>query len=103
MVFFARPDCELDRFAAEGLSAHAALERLREKAIEPAYDDDRIPDAVSAKGGLLDEDEPYDLGVEENLPDDILPEDWPDDEDWLLDWNGENDLLDAEANLSLKS
>src|SRR3954452_652474 len=29
MVFFARTDCELDRFAAEGSPAQATLERLR--------------------------------------------------------------------------
>ena len=44
MVFFVRPDCELDRFAAEGSRAHETLERLREEANDPAYDDDHVPD-----------------------------------------------------------
>jgi hypothetical protein len=56
-VFFVRPDCELDRFAAEGSPAHAALERLREEANEPAYDDDHVPDEVASGDWPLDEDE----------------------------------------------
>jgi hypothetical protein len=91
IVFFVRPDCELDQFAAEGSPAHAALERLREEAIEPAYDDDRIPDAVLA------EDEPYDWGVENDLPDDVLSEGRPDDEDWHGNLSVEDDLPDEVA------
>jgi hypothetical protein len=56
-VFFVRPDCELDRFAAEGSPAHAALERLREEANEPAYDDDHIPTEVVSRDWPLDEAE----------------------------------------------
>ena len=54
MVFFARPDCELDRFAAEGSPAHATLERLREEASEPAYDDDYVPDQVAPEDWLFE-------------------------------------------------
>src|SRR5215208_2003807 len=57
MVFFVRSDCELDRFAAEGSPAHAVLERLRQEANEPAYDDDHIPDEIASGDWSLDEDE----------------------------------------------
>ena len=54
MVFFARPACELDRFAADGLPAHATLERLREEANEPAYDDDYIPGEAGPEDWLIE-------------------------------------------------
>jgi hypothetical protein len=68
MVFFVRPDCELDRFAAEGSPAHAALERLREEANEPAYDDDHIPTEVASGDWPLDEDELWEGVAGATLP-----------------------------------
>ena len=83
-VFFVRPGCELDRFAAESSPAHTALKRLREEANEPAYDDDGIPDDLLFEDGLLDGDDPLGWDREGDLPDDALSEDWPDG-DWMLD------------------
>src|SRR5205085_1224166 len=91
IVFFVRPGCELDRFAAEGSPAHAVLTRLREEAVTPAYDDDGIPDDLLLEDMPLDADEPLDWDIEDDLPDDALPEDWP-DEDWMLDWGIDQDL-----------
>jgi len=54
MVFFARPDCELQNFAAEGSPAYMALERIHEDANEPAYDDDYIPDDVVYEDAVAD-------------------------------------------------
>ena len=54
MLFFARPGCELEGFAAEGSPARATLERLREEANERAYDDDFIPEEAWPDDWLLD-------------------------------------------------